>query len=310
MALKISPGRWGKTTLNSNSSRGSQAKGHYPPKPSENPADPCRALGETPQNPRTKKTCRALWETPAEPSERQLSSESLFLLCPLGFSGVLRANPKGAEKKRTLQKHPLGQVFLRATPSPLLCHWEIKRRFRKRVILVIVCPRSGFRSRGTCERTLVPVFVPGEQKPPFRKPPFCEPPTLSGVAPANQTKERAKTKSSGISPIFVNSGVFPWENKRDSHRTFVPVCPREKFMNWPFFGLVCRGDSWLSRTPRDVWCNRFSTTTLARRRFSLQQPKVLTEQRLRWKWAWRPILGSSVWTSFRNQQLIDRPFLG
>ena len=32
---------------------------------------------------------------------------------------------------------------------------------------------------------------------------------VSGVAPANQTKERAKTKSSWISPIFVNSGVFP-----------------------------------------------------------------------------------------------------
>ena len=30
-------------------------------------------------------------------------------------------------------------------------------------------------------------------------------------------KERAKTKSSRISPIFVNSGVFPWENKHDSH---------------------------------------------------------------------------------------------
>ena len=28
------------------------------------------------------------------------------------------------------------------------------------------------------------------------------------VAPANQTKERAKTKSSWISPFFVNSGVF------------------------------------------------------------------------------------------------------
>ena len=39
----------------------------------------------------------------------------------------------------------------------------------------------------------------------------------SGVAPANQTKERGKTKSSRISPIFVNSGVFPWENKHDSH---------------------------------------------------------------------------------------------
>ena len=60
----------------------------------------------------------------------------------------------------------------------------------------------------------------------------------SGVAPANQTKERAKTKSSWISPIFVNSGVCPWENKNDSRWTFVPECPREKFVNWPFwFGL-------------------------------------------------------------------------
>ena len=31
---------------------------------------------------------------------------------------------------------------------------------------------------------------------------------LSGVAPANQTKERGKTKSSWISPNFVNSGVL------------------------------------------------------------------------------------------------------
>ena len=54
-----------------------------------------------------------------------------------------------------------------------------------------MCPRSGFRSRGTCERTLVPVFVLGEhpnvplfrfsfwenirQNHPFGKPPFCQP---------------------------------------------------------------------------------------------------------------------------------------
>ena len=36
------------------------------------------------------------------------------------LSGVLRANLKGAEKKRTLQTHPFGQSFLRRTPSPLL----------------------------------------------------------------------------------------------------------------------------------------------------------------------------------------------
>ena len=43
-----------------------------------------------------------------------------FFSAPLRFSGVLRANLKGAEKKRTLQKHPFGRPFLRATPSPLL----------------------------------------------------------------------------------------------------------------------------------------------------------------------------------------------
>ena len=33
-----------------------------------------------------------------------------------------------------------------------------------------MCPRSGFRSGGTCEHTLVPVFVPGEHPnvPSFR----------------------------------------------------------------------------------------------------------------------------------------------
>ena len=36
----------------------------------------------------------------------------------------------------------------------------------------------------------------------------CHNQNCSGAAPANQTKETAKTKSSWISPIFVNSGVF------------------------------------------------------------------------------------------------------
>ena len=35
--------------------------------------------------------------------------ESPFLLSLLRFSGVLRANLKGAEKKRTLQKNPFGE---------------------------------------------------------------------------------------------------------------------------------------------------------------------------------------------------------
>ena len=70
-----------------------------------------------------------------------------------------------------------------------IIHWETKGWFRKRVVLANVpsfrlsfrgnmrtYPRSGFRSGGTSERTLVPVFVPGEHppKPPFWKPPFCQ----------------------------------------------------------------------------------------------------------------------------------------
>ena len=52
-----------------------------------------------------------------------------------------------------------------------------KVRFCKRVVWRMY-PRSGFRSGGTCERTLVPVFVPGEHLPKprtlFGKPPFCQ----------------------------------------------------------------------------------------------------------------------------------------
>ena len=60
-----------------------------------------------------------------------------------------------------------------------------------------MCPRSGFRSGGTCEFTLVPVFVLGEhptvpsfqfslrgntrQNHPFGKPRFCEPAIIYGV---------------------------------------------------------------------------------------------------------------------------------
>ena len=65
-----------------------------------------------------------------------------------------------------------------------LIHWHCAREFSSRFWRMY--PRSGFRSRGTCERTLVPVFVPGEhlsectlvpvfvpgEHPP--KPPFLE----------------------------------------------------------------------------------------------------------------------------------------
>ena len=49
-------------------------------------------------------------------------------------------------------------------------HWEIKGRFRKRVVFGESTLVPGFRSEGTCECTLVPVFVPGEHPnvPSFR----------------------------------------------------------------------------------------------------------------------------------------------
>ena len=47
--------------------------------------------------------------------------ESRFFSSHLRFPGVLSANLKGAEKKRTLQKHPFGRPFPCTTPSPLLC---------------------------------------------------------------------------------------------------------------------------------------------------------------------------------------------
>ena len=56
--------------------------------------------------------------------------ECPFLLCPLKVFRTLqlflRTNLKGAEKKRTLQKHPFGQPKLRTTPSPLL--WRTLKR--------------------------------------------------------------------------------------------------------------------------------------------------------------------------------------
>ena len=43
-----------------------------------------------------------------------------FLSVLFRFALKIPENLQGAEKKRTLQKHPFGQLFLRTTPSPLL----------------------------------------------------------------------------------------------------------------------------------------------------------------------------------------------
>ena len=62
-------------------------------------------------------------------------------------------------------------------------------------------------------------------------------------------KGRAKTKSSWISPIFVNSGVG---NQPRCTSNFCSNLPPGKVHElWPFFGLVCWGYSWKKSLPFD-----------------------------------------------------------
>ena len=97
---------------------------------------------------------------------------------------------RGAVSRWTSPESP-GKKFL-----PEICVKKGQGRFCKRAVLANVpsfrflvpgnirmYPRSGW-SRGTSERTLVPVFGTGEHppKPPFWKPPNCEPPILGKYA--------------------------------------------------------------------------------------------------------------------------------
>ena len=60
----------------------------------------------------------------------------------------------------------------------------------------------------------------------------------SGVDPTNQTEERAKTKSSWISPIFVNSGVFLWKKARFTSNFCSGLPPRKVHeLAFLWFGL-------------------------------------------------------------------------
>ena len=63
------------------------------------------------------------------------------------------------------------------------------------------------------------------------------------VAPANQTKERAKTKSSyEFHPFFCEFWCFSLGNKHDSH---IELLFRNAPAKGSWSGLVCRGHSWL-----------------------------------------------------------------
>ena len=76
---------------------------------------------------------------------------------------------------------------------------------------------------------------------------FADPRNQSGVAPANQTKERGTTKSSWISPIFVWILVFFLGKTSTIHIELLfrnaPAKVHEPTFLW--FGLVCRGLSWI-----------------------------------------------------------------
>ena len=106
--------------------------------------------------------------------------------------GVLLSQRASADRPVIQSRHRFEQLLCVYCSSDLLTGRHkggfVKGWFRR------MCPRSGFRSRGTCERTLVPVYVPGEhpnvpsfrfsfrgnicQNHPFGKPPFCQPPIL------------------------------------------------------------------------------------------------------------------------------------
>ena len=120
---------------------------------------------------------------------------------------------------------------------------------------IILCPREGNQAKDPPTlKTFRKSYRAFPAGPTSLDPTPCEPlpPGLTRTQirsrPGKPNQRKGQNESSWISPIFVNSGVFPWENKHDSHWTFVPECPCEKFMNWPFFGLVCRGDSWPNLT--------------------------------------------------------------
>ena len=68
--------------------------------------------------------------------------------------------------------------------------------------------------------------------------------------PGKTKQKGTETKSHEFHPFLWIQVFFPWENKHNSHRVLVQICPCGKFMNWPFFGLVCRKDSWSDSVKR------------------------------------------------------------
>ena len=69
--------------------------------------------------------------------------------------------------------------------------------------------------------------------------------SYSQESPRQTKPKKGPNESSWISAIFLWILVLFLRKKSTIHIGFsFPECPCEKFMNWPFFGLVRRGHSW------------------------------------------------------------------
>ena len=85
----------------------------------------------------------------------------------------------------------------------------------------------------------------------------------SGPGKPNPKKSRNKKKS-WISFSLSSSDVVLGKTSPilNSHRNLVQICPREKFMNRPFLGLVCWNDSWHLLSLRGWSWSRMSLDSL------------------------------------------------
>ena len=75
-----------------------------------------------------------------------------------------------------------------------------------------------------------------------------------------------RVESCHVSGCHGFSGPDPWENKHNSHRILVQICPYGKFMSWPFFwfglperllilaqrGPLCKGKGGKVTRPKEV----------------------------------------------------------
>ena len=113
-------------------------------------------------------------------------------------------------------------------------HWEVceRRNYNKSELSRFARPTAGIQN-------------PSPEIPTNKK---------TKVAPLQtKPKKGPKRKVHDFCPFFCEFWCFSLgKQARFTSRTFVPECPREKFMNWPFFGLVCRGHSWkkTKKSPR------------------------------------------------------------